>query len=164
MGFWNEVLAAVAAATVIAVCVLFIQWFLRATDITMSYCWRFNGAKGNPSNFRPAFVFQNRSKSKSYVLANIVYKKAGVLLGIDNQSFWGVELKPGTIVNLDVKKPVEGITSVFETSAVEIRVRLQDGSLFWDRAQGGRYEMGRLQRILFSWRALIEKYGIPLGK
>lgn len=164
MRFWNEVLVAVVAAAVIALCVLLIQWFLRATDIRMSYGWRFDGTIDRPINFRPAFCFQNRSKSKTYVLANIVYKKADVLLGIDNTSFWGAELRPGTMVHLDAQKPVNGISSVFETSAIEIRVRLQDGSLFWDRAQGGQYELGRFQRCLFSLRALIEKYGVPLGR
>ena len=68
--FWSEVLVAVVAAAVIALCVLLIQWFLRATDIKMSYGWRFDGTIDGPINFRPAFCFQNRSRSTAYVLAN----------------------------------------------------------------------------------------------
>jgi hypothetical protein len=87
MAFWTEVLVGflgnVAAGLFFVVLYVLIQWFLAATDIVIQYNWRFDGPLNAPRNMRPHFDIRNRSRSKSYFLANVAYlknKKAGRIL------------------------------------------------------------------------------------
>jgi hypothetical protein len=95
------------------------QWFLRATDITISYNWTQEGAGGHPN-----FNIRNRSRSTTYLLANIEYRKHsdGQFLHIDNDSIWDKELKPGSIRFLRVA-PVKQITSLRDCEGVRVSVR-----------------------------------------
>ncbi len=60
MTFWDEVLAIfigdVFASVLLIVLYVLIQWFLRATDVTVAYNWSFTGP-----NFYPNFDIRNRS-------------------------------------------------------------------------------------------------------
>jgi hypothetical protein len=96
MTFWPEVLAIflgdVLASALFVWLYVMVQWFLRATDITIGYNWKWVG-----QDFHPCFDIRNRSGSKTYLLANIAYTKDNgkQMLHIDNKSIWGAELRPG---------------------------------------------------------------------
>jgi hypothetical protein len=162
MTFWPEVLAIflgdVFASALFVSSYVIIQWFLRATDVTVGYSWKWVG-----QDFHPCFDIRNRSGSKTYLLANIAYtKKNGKeLLFIDNKSIWGVELRPGSITWPE-GDPVRGVNSVSDSIETEVSVRLQNGRLFWLKGQGpGQLRMGRVQRIAFWLRDKIEKSAFP---
>jgi hypothetical protein len=167
MAFWHEVLAgflssAFAGFLFVAMYVL-IQWFLAATDITISYAWRFDGNLNAPSNLRPSFDVRNRSRSKTYLLANVAYLKDGrPVAPFDNKSLWGVELKPGSITFLEVA-PVPGLASLAECVVIEVHVRLQGGRQFWLKGSGpGQLHVGRLQGAAFWLRSKFESAAVPL--
>ena len=79
MTFWQEVavgfLGNVFAGMLFVLLYIVIQWFLAGTDITIGYGWRFDGSKENPRNIRPSFDIRNRSRSKTYFLANVAYMR-----------------------------------------------------------------------------------------
>jgi hypothetical protein len=60
MTFWGEVLATilggVATSFMVVFCYVLLQWFLRATDITVGYVW-----KWSCPNWYPSFDARNRS-------------------------------------------------------------------------------------------------------
>ena len=64
MTFWAEVLAIfigdVFASILLIALYVIVQWFLRATDVTVAYNWSFTG----PS-FSPNFDIRNRSGSRT---------------------------------------------------------------------------------------------------
>jgi hypothetical protein len=99
MKFWVEVLAGflanVFAGVLLVMFYLIIQWFLRATDVTVGYSWKWIG-----QNFHPCFDMRNRSGSKTCLLANVAYtkNKGKDVVFFDNKSLWGKELKPGIII------------------------------------------------------------------
>lgn len=131
MGFWGDVaasfLANVFAAALVVMLYIAVQWFLGATDITVGYAWRFDGTMDNPRNLRPTFDIRNRSRSRTYFLANIAYLEGGAPgAPFDNTSIWGKELKPGTIHVLEAA-PVAGLSSLKKAMEMEVHVRLQDG-------------------------------------
>lgn len=163
MTFWDEVLATfiggIFVSVVIVVFYAIVQWFLRATDVTVSYNWKWEGP-----NFHPCFDIRNRSGSKTYLLANVVYKKNNGknVVFIDNRSLWGKELRPGSI-SWSEAGPVRDITSLPQCIDTEVTVRLQNGRQFWLKGQGpGQLHMGRIQKIAFWLRQKFEKAAIPL--
>ena len=167
MTFWQEVLAGffgnIFAGFLLVILYVIIQWFLHATDVKIGYNWGFKG-----SAFHPQFDIRNRSASKTYFVASIVYTtgkgkigKGKTLVGIDNKSLWGKELKPGTINHFDAG-PVKGIHSLADCIEVEVSVRLQTGRIFWLKGQGpGQEYVNRIQRIAFGLRETSEKLAIP---
>jgi hypothetical protein len=92
MAFWlntlSNLLGSLGAALIVVTLYVIIQWFLAATDITIAYSWAFDGTVEEPFNFRPSFDIRNRSRSRTYRLANIEYKLDGKLHTIDNHSIW----------------------------------------------------------------------------
>jgi hypothetical protein len=163
MTFGSEVLAIfigdILASALLVLLYALVQWFLRATDITIGYGWKWEG-----TNFHPSFDIRNRSGSKSYLLANIAYTRNNGkdVVAFDNKSIWGKELKPGSITYLEVS-PVPSITSVPQCTGVEITVRLQTGRMFWLKGQGpGQLRIGRIQKMAFWLRQKFEKAAIPL--
>ena len=158
MTFWAEVLAIFAgdmfASIVLVGLYGLIQWFLRATDVTIGYNW-----KWRDQDFWPSFDIRNYSGSKTYRLANIAYtkNKGKDIIPFDNESLWGKEMKPGSIEFLD-GNPVPNVNSVQDCMQVEVGVRLQNGRQFWLKGQGpGQLHMGRVaaSRILVApeiWR------------
>jgi hypothetical protein len=163
MEFWSGFLANIAAAALAVILYIVVQWFLGVTDITIGYNWRFDGASDNPTNLRPSFDIRNRSRSKTYFLANIAYLRGNKPVApFDNKSVWGTELKPGTIMPLEAA-PVPGIASLKQCLGIEVHVRLQNGRLFWLQGVGpGQLRMGGVQRFAFWLRNKIEKAAFPL--
>jgi hypothetical protein len=162
MTFWAGVFASlianVFAGVLLVMFYVIIQWFLHATDVTVSYNWRQEGTK-----FHPSFDIRNRSMSKTYVLANIAYSKKNDVLPADNKSLWGKELKPGSITFLDDEvAPVKNTTSWSQCLEVEVEVRLQNGRRFWLKGQGPGQYARRIQRIAFWLRQKVETAAVPL--
>ena len=162
MTFWCEVLAIfvgdVLASALFVFLYVMIQWFLRATDVVVGYSWKWQG-----QDFHPCFDIRNRSGSKSYLLANIVYTKDNgkELLFIDNKSIWGTKLRPGSI-NWPEGGPVRGVSSKQDCIETEVSVRLQNGRVFWLKGQGpGQLRMSRVQKFAFLLRDKIEKSSFP---
>jgi len=162
MTFWEEVSAIfvgdIFASLLIIVLYAIFQWFLRVTDVTVGYGWKWEGP-----NFRPSLDIRNRSSSKTYFLGNIAYtrKNGKEVVDMDNRSSWGKELRPGSITYLEANT-IPGITTLPQCLEVEVTVRLQTGRLFWLKGQGpGQLHMGRIQRVAFWLRNKFEKAGIP---
>jgi hypothetical protein len=167
VGLWGAFaagfLANIAAASLVVVLYIVVQWFLGATDITIGYVWRFDGTPDNPRNLRPGFDIRNRSRTRTYFLANAGYFKGSTPVApFDNKSVWGTELKPGTIMFLEAA-PVQGITSLDQCVGIEVHIRLQNGRSFWLKGVGlGQLRMGRIQRFAFWLRNKFEKAAVPL--
>jgi hypothetical protein len=164
MTFWDEVLAIfigdVLASVLLVLLYVLIQWFLRATDVTVAYNWSFAGP-----NLSPNFDIRNRSGSKTYLLANIAYTRNGgrEKVWFDNDSIMDEELPPGSMRGRKFKiAPVKGVTTVQEAINLEVTVRLQNGRAFWLTGVGpGQMKTGRTQRIAFWLRDKAEKAAIP---
>ncbi|MGH9511490.1 MAG: hypothetical protein ACRD2U_05080 [Terriglobales bacterium] len=165
MTFWPEVLAIfvgdVFASVLLIAFYAIIQWFLRATDVTVSYNWGFRG-----TDFYPNFDIRNRSSSRTYLLANIAYTKnrGEDVVWFDNDSVWDQKLGPGSIRGRNYKiAPVKGITTTEEALELEVTIRLQNGRQFWLKGQGpGQLRARRIQRMAFWLRDKFEKAAIPL--
>jgi hypothetical protein len=165
MTFWGEVLAIflgdILASMLLIALYVAIQWFLRATDVTVSYNWSWKD-----KDCFPNFEIRNRSGSRTYRLANIAYTRNGgiEIVGFDNDSIWGQELGPGSIQGREFKvAPVRGITTSQQAMGLEVTVHLQNGRSFWLRGVGpGQMEMGRIQRTAFWLRGKFETGAIPL--
>lgn len=162
MTFWDQALAgfisSVLAGMFLVTFYIAIQWFLHATDVKVGYNWRYQG-----TSFHPSFDIRNRSMSKTYFLANVIYTKGkNSIVCIDNKSLWGKELRPGSIEFFDVA-PAKNIHSLSECLEVEVSVRLQNGKRFWLKGQGpGVIYIGRIQRIAFWLRDKLETASVPL--
>lgn len=167
MTFWSEVaagfLANLFAAVLLVILYVAIQWFLAATDVTIGYGWRFDGTQNNPRNMRPSFDIRNRSRSRTYYLANVAYLRDNhPVAPFDNSSVWGRELKPGSIERVEAA-PVESLTSLRECTGIEVHVRLQNGRIFWLKGTGpGQSRTGRTQRAAFWLRSKFEGKAFPL--
>jgi len=167
MAFWVEVLAGflanVFAGVLLVIGYVLIQWFLAATDITVGYAWRFDGTMDAPRNMRPKFDIRNRSRSRTYLLANVAYlKDKRPAAPFDNRSVWGRELKPGSIEFVEAA-PVASLTSLAQGMEMEVHVRLQNGRLFWLKGTGpGQLRAGRIQRTAFWLRSEFIAAAVPL--
>jgi hypothetical protein len=161
MAFWQEVaagfLANVSAGVLLVILYIIIQWFLAGTDVTIGYSWRFDGTRDSPRNVRPSFDIRNRSRSRTYVLANVAYLKDKLpVASFDNKSVWGKELRPGSIEFLEAA-PVASLTSRAQCGEIEVHVRLQNGRRFWLKGTGpGQLRTGRIQRAAFWLRSKFE--------
>ena len=92
--FWRAFSQMSAPAFLLVFFYVAFQWFLQATDVTIHYNWT-----QDRRGFHPDFNIRNRSRSKTYFLASIEYRKGDgpAPLDVDNKSVWGRELKPGSI-------------------------------------------------------------------
>jgi hypothetical protein len=167
MTFWQEVMAGflgnVLAGFLLVALYVLIQWFLQLTDITIGYNWRYNGTLDDAQIVRPAFDIRNLSRSRTYALSNIAYLKNGKpVASFDNNSVWGVELRPSSIVHAE-GQPVSAFHSVREAMETEVHVRLQGKRMFWLQGVGpGQERKGRLQRAAFRVREWLESKAFPL--
>jgi hypothetical protein len=167
MEFWREVATGfvgnVAAGVVLVIFWFATQWFLAATDIVIGYSWRFDGDFRNPHNLRPSFDIRNRSRSKTYYLANIAYLvDHKPVAKFDNKAIWGTELKPGTITYVE-GAPVVAFASLDACLKSGVHVCLQNGREFWLKGQGpGQLRTGRIQRLAFWLRKKIESAAVPM--
>src|ERR1700728_1066242 len=113
MTFWLEVaagfLGSVFAGLFFAFWYAILQWFLHATDVKMAYNWSWDGPYCHPN-----LDIRNRSKSRTYFLADIKYQRSGegALVWIDRESVWGKELKPGSINFISEVAPIRGVSSI----------------------------------------------------
>jgi hypothetical protein len=159
---WSNVLGGIGAGLFFVFMYIFVQWFLQATDLTISYNWGFREVEG-VLFFWPNFDIRNRSRSKSYRLANIAFTRNGQPHWFDNGSIWGVVIEPGSMNHDFTIVPVRNVTSLEEALSLEITVRLQTGRAFWLRGQGpGQMGRSRFQRALFAIRAKLESWLIAI--
>jgi hypothetical protein len=166
MGFWantwSNVLGGIGAGLFFVLIYVLIQWFLQATDVVISYNWRYDTVNG-VMFCRPNFDIRNRSRSKTYRLANIAYTKHGQVHWFDNESLWGKLLEPGSINNGFEVLPVRDIRSLQDALAVEVTIRTQSGRSFWLRGEGpGQMGRGRIRRAAFFIRNKLESGLIPM--
>jgi hypothetical protein len=166
MAFWLEVaagfLANVFAGFLLVGLYVAIQWFLRITDITISYNWRFDGTPQDPRNLRPNFDVRNLSLTRTYVLSNIAYLRNGKPVApFDNKTVWGTELKPGGIAFVE-GAPIP--LTLEECMKTEVHVRLQGKRMFWLQGRGPGQEKlkGWLHRISFWLRDRLERMAFPM--
>lgn len=167
MAFWLEVMSGFLGSLFAGLFFVFwyaiFQWYLQATDVTVAYNWSWEGIK-----FHPNFDIRNRSKSRTYLLANITYNTQGKYapVWIDNKSLWGIELKPGSINHFGEVMPVKNISSIDECLQLQVAVRLQTGRMFWLKGQGpgqpAELVMGRFQRAAFRLRDFIERLALTM--
>jgi hypothetical protein len=151
---WTAIYTTIPAT---AVLVFLLRWFLLRTDVMVSYNWAYEGR-----NFHPSFDIRNRSSSRTYVLGNIKYTKNNgqEIVGFDNKSFSGHEMKPGTIHYLEVA-PVPNVHSLAECLQVEVTVRLQNEREFKGQGPGQLYR-GR-RKAAFELRRRLEKISLPIS-
>ena len=153
----NQLFTFLSSAVVVSMLYFAYRWFLRATDVTIGYNWSWKGIA-----YWPNFDLRNRSGSKTYVLGNIAYtkNKGKEIVAFDNQSLWGHELKPGTIIHLSAL-PVPSVHSMAECLRVEVVVRMQSGREF--KAQGPGQLVGGWRRYAIAMRQRIEGSSLPLA-
>lgn len=152
-------LANVAAGFIFVAFYVCFQWYLRVTDVTISYNWTEERGR-----CRPNLRICNRSGSRTYLLANVEYRRgtAPAPLDVDNHSIWGKELKPGSSEFFNNLAPVKNVTSLVECIEVRLSVRLQNGRRFWLKGQGpGQMSLGLIQRIAFWLRRVVEAGAVP---
>ncbi|MGA9072172.1 MAG: hypothetical protein WB424_18050 [Terracidiphilus sp.] len=153
---WSNVLGGIGAGLFFVLLYVILQWFLQATDLTVSYNWMFKTENGT-FYIWPNLEIRNRSRSKTYRLANIAYTQNGQPQWFDNASVWGFVLEPGSINNSFNVAPIKNVNSLEDALKLEVTVRLQTGRAFWLRGQGpGQMGKRRLQRMLFALRAKLE--------
>lgn len=166
MTFWQEVgagfLSNMFAAILLVVAYIGVQWFLHATDIVIGYNWSWKG-----SEFHPNFDIRNRSKSRTYIIANIAYKNGNTApVWIDNKSLWSRELKPGSINFFNDVLTVKNVNSLQECLQIRVVVRLQTGREFWLTGHGpgqdGKVVMDRFQKLAFTIRNFLEKGSVSI--
>lgn len=137
------------------------QRLLQSTDILVGYYWSWKGTE-----FHPNFDIRNRSKSQTYLLANIAYTKdrGKTLVWIDNKSFWGFELKPGSINHFKTVAPVKDVHSMQDCLQVRVKIRVQTGREFpaTGPGQDKKQAMSKAQRIAYWLREFFEKNAIPM--
>jgi hypothetical protein len=153
----RALLGYISGAGVLSVLLFAYRWFLTKTDVTVGYNWSYHGTA-----FWPNFDIRNQSGSKTYVLGNIAYTKSHgkVIVGFDNKSIWGCEIRPGTITHLE-GAPVPKISTLRDCPEVEVTLRLQNGREFKGQGPGQLYT--GLRKFAFGLRQRIEKTALPLS-
>jgi hypothetical protein len=127
MDFWTNTLSnalgSLAAGLFLVLMYVLIQWFLRATDLVVSYNW---GFRNDIDGFHvwPNFDIRNRSASRSYRLANIAYTRKGKPHWFDNDSLWGIVVEPGSMNQDFTVGPVQRVDSLGEALTLEVTIRL----------------------------------------
>ncbi len=150
------IVGSISVAGVLSVLVFAFRRYLLKTDINVGYNWKWEGP-----HYWPNFDIRNRSSSRTYVLANVAYTRNNgkEILTFDNKSFWGHELKPGTIAYLEAA-PVPNINSMQDCLGVEVKIRTQNSREF--KGQGpGQLHKG-LYRIAHLLREKLERHGVPM--
>jgi hypothetical protein len=166
MTFWMEVLSGCLGSILAGLFFLFwyavLQRLIQGTDVRVGYNWR----KCNGTDFHPCFDIRNRSRARTYLLANIAYTKNGRVdpFWIDNKSLWGIEMKPGSINHFDAVAPVKGVQSKEDCAQVQVKVRVQTGREFPGTGPGQdkKQVMNKGQRIGYWLREFFEKNALPM--
>lgn len=153
---WSNVLGGIGAGLFFVLCYLIIQWFLRATDLVVSYCWKF-AIKDGTLVYWPAFDIRNRSRSRSYRLANIAYTIHGKPHWFDNKAIVNIVLEPASM-NFVEGTAVKDIHQMIDALRLEVTIRDQAERSFWLRGQGpGQQGKSWMKRIAFKFRRALEK-------
>ncbi len=165
MAFWMEIWAGCIASVFAGL--FFVGWyvafqrFLNATDVAAGYNWSWNDA-----GYHPNLDIRNFSKTRTYLLANIAYRKPGAEtpLWLDNKSLWDRELKPGSITFVRDVAPAKGISSLEMCLQTQVFVRIQTGREIPAAGPGQdrKHVMGWIQRAAFYLRQFTEKKAIAL--
>jgi hypothetical protein len=157
MNLWHAIVGALLACGT-TVLVFMFKWFMLATDVKVNYNWT-QSRVGS----RPNFDIRNRSRSKTYLLGNIVYKKGNsiVPIAIDNKSLWEKELKPGSITFFQEVAPVGKITTLEQCMETKVYVRLQNEREM--KGEGPGQLPGRWKRSLNWVRLKLESGAVPAG-
>ena len=159
---WSNVLGGIGAGLFFVVMYVFIQWFLQATDLVVSYNWSYKTVNG-VFNVWPNFNIRNRSRTKSYRLANIAYTRNGQPHWFDNKSIWGFVLEPGSMNHSFEVAPVKYVDALADVLSLEVTIRLQTGRAFWLRGEGpGQMGKSRTQRTAFALRAKLESWLVAM--
>ncbi len=159
---WSNVLGGIGAGLFFVSMYLVFQWFLQATDLLVSYNWSYKTVSGVFSAW-PNFVVKNRSRTRSYRIANIAYTHKGQVHWFENESIRGFVLEPGTANYTLSGAPVRYLRSLQDALGLEVTIQLQTGRRFWLRGQGpGQLGRSRLQRALFALRAKLESMLIAM--
>ena len=82
---WSNVLGGIGAGLSFVLTYLIVQWFLQATDLLVSYNWSYK-TEGGVFSAWPNFDIRNRSRTRSYRIANIAYTRNGQVHWFDNDS------------------------------------------------------------------------------
>jgi len=156
MKLWHAIVGAMLACGTSALILIF-KWFVLTTDVKVNYNWTQNRAGS-----RPNFDIRNRSRSKTYLLGNILYRKNNsiVPIAIDNKSLWERELKPGSIKFFREVAPVAKITTLEQCMETEVYVRLQNGREI--KGQGPGQGPRRWKRSLNWLRLKLEAGAVPV--
>jgi len=156
MSLWHTVVAGLLACCGSVLFFTF-KWFLLATDVIVSYNWTQSRVGSCPN-----FDIRNRSRSRTYLLGNIVYKDGGSVppIAIDNKSLWGQELKPGSIKHVHNVALVAGITTMQQCLETKVYVRLQNGREL--KGQGPGQLSGRFRRVVFWLRRKLDALAVPV--
>lgn len=158
---WSNVLGGIGAGLFFLVSYIVVQWFLHATDLVVSYSWKYDASNGIRT-FHPSFDIRNRSRSKSYRLANIAYTRNGEMVCVENDSIMGVVIEPESMNFID-GAPVRGIHDVRNAVGLEVTIRTQSGRSFWLRGDGpGQQGKSKVRQAAFKLRAKLESWLIPL--
>jgi hypothetical protein len=133
------------------------KWFLLATDVIVSYSWTQSRVGSHPT-----FDIRNRSRSRTYLLGNIVYKDGDSVqpIAIDNKSLWEQELKPGSIKHFQNVALVVGITTMQQCLETKVYVRSQNGREL--KGQGPGQVAGHSRRVMFWFRRKLDALAVPV--
>jgi hypothetical protein len=158
MIFWLEMMAAVlgymCAGSLLLLSYFAFRWFIQATDVIGACTWAREGDRCHP-----IFEFRNRSKSGTFLLAEVTYSSAaGGFAWFDSNSLMGKELRPQTVNDFWKIAPVRCGNSIPECLRLQVTVRLQTGRALWIENQpSAQRATDKLQRAALSLRDFIEK-------
>jgi hypothetical protein len=158
---WSNIFGGIGAGLFFLLCYMVLQWFLQATDLVVSYNWRYDNIDG-VITFRPFFDIRNRSRSRIYRLANIAYTRNSEMYWVENDSIMGTVIEPGSM-NFIAGAPVKNVGDTATAFGLEVTIRTQSGRSFWLRGEGpGQQGKSRIRRVAFTLRAKLEKLLVPL--
>jgi hypothetical protein len=155
MSLWHTLVAGLLAC--VPVLFFLFKWFLLETDVTVSYNWS-QSRLGSCPNFN----IRNRSRSRTYLLGNVVYKSSASVtpVAIDNKSLWEQELKPGSTKFFQNVAVVADITTMQQCLQTMVYVRLQNGREI--KGQGPGQLLGRFRRVAFWLRRKLDVLAVPV--
>jgi hypothetical protein len=138
----------------LALLYLALQWFVRATDISVNFDWSREGSRCHPN-----FEIRNRSRSRSYRLANIAYiNSSDGLIWFDHQSIMGKELTPRSTHRFVEVSPVRNSSVISDCLRLQVALTLHTGRMLWLNSQRpSKPFTDWLRRTAFKLRNLVDR-------